>query len=140
MMTYDRAFRSKSPAERAGVSGPGLRTFANLAALWHLTEVEAACAIGAPSRAPYCEWVEAARDHKDLILEMDVLLHISAILGIYASLRTLYGSDIEVLGWLRSRNLGNPFGGRPPLDLILGGDFEEQMQLRSYLAAICAGN
>lgn len=122
------------------MSGPGLRTFANLAALWHLTEVQAACAIGAPSLAVYSEWVEAARNHKGLILEMDVLLHISAILSIYASLRTLYGPDIEVLSWLQSRNLGNPFGGRPPLELILGGDFEEQMQLRSCLAAICAGN
>lgn len=131
MMTEDLASRSKSPAERARVSGPVIRTFANLAALWRLTEVQQACAIGAPSLAVYREWVEAARAYEDLVLEMDVLLHISAILGIYASLRTLYGPDREVLSWLQNPNLGRPFRGRPPIERILGGDFEEQMQLRS---------
>ncbi len=136
----DLGSTSKSPEERARVSGPGLRTFANIAALWRLTEVQQACAIGAPSVVVYREWLEAAREHKDLVLEMDVLLHISAILGIYASLRTLYGPDTEVLDWLERRNLHKQFSGRPPLELILGGDFEVQMQVRRNLAAICAGN
>lgn len=140
MVIDDFGSRSRGLAERARVSGPGLRTFANLAALWHLTDSQQARAIGAPSLEVYCEWVEAARSYQDLVLEMDVLMHISAVLGIYASLRTLYGSDVDVLDWLQRRNLGKPFDGRPPLERILGGDFEEQMQLRSYLAAICAGN
>lgn len=122
------------------MSGPGLRTFANLAALWRLTESQQARTIGAPSLDVYREWVAAARGYRDLVLETDILLHISAILGIYASLRTLFGPDIEVLGWLQLHNLDKPFNGRPPLELILGGDFEVQMQVRSYLAAICAGN
>lgn len=140
MMIDDLGSRSRGPAERARVSGPGLRTFTNLAKLWQLTESQQACAIGAPSVDVHREWIAAAISYRDLVLKVDVLLHISAILGIYASLRTLYGPDIEVLGWLRHDNLDMPFNGRPPLELILGGDFEVQMQVRSDLAAICAGN
>ena len=59
--------------------------------------------------------------YQDLVLEMDVHMHISAILGIYASLRTIIGPDPGVLAWLQSSNLGSTFGGRPPIELILGG-------------------
>jgi len=140
MTTDGFASRSSAPDERARLSGPGLRTFMNLAALWQLTESQQVRAIGASSVDAYREWVDAARDYQHLVLEADVLLRISAILGIYASLRTLYGPDTEVLDWLLNRNLDKLFSGRPPITLILEGDFEAQMQVRSYLAAICAGH
>ncbi|KAB0266277.1 hypothetical protein [Microvirga brassicacearum] len=77
---------------RRSLSGPGLRTFLVSAGQWGLTEAEQVRIVGDPPVATFCEWVAKAREQQDLILGVEVLMRISAVLGIYGSLATLGGS------------------------------------------------
>lgn len=83
---------------------------------------------------------DAARANQPLTLETDVLLRISAVLGIYKSLRLLEGADDEGLKWLRSVNREIPFDGRAPIELMLSGFEPGLMDVRGYLLAREHGN
>lgn len=86
-----------SPENRARVSGPGLRTLLNVARVWELDVSEIRVLLGLPTAAEFLVWSDAARTDQPLILEADVLLRISAVLGIYSSLRRLEGPEDEGL-------------------------------------------
>lgn len=80
-------------ANRRRLSGPGLRTFLAIAALWGLTDEQRRLILGYPARSTYRAWVKKARKHRDITLSGDVLMRISAILGIYKGLRILFADD-----------------------------------------------
>ncbi len=124
-----------SPENRARVSGPGLRTLLNVARVWELDVSEIRVLLGLPTAADFQVWSDAARADQPLILEADVLLRISAVLGIYRSLRLLEGTDDEGLKWLRSVNREIPFSGKAPLELMLAGFEPGLMDVRGYLLA-----
>ncbi|QEL26982.1 DUF2384 domain-containing protein (plasmid) [Bosea sp. F3-2] len=124
-----------SPEDRARVSGPGMRAFLNIARVWELDFAEVRKLLGMPAAAEFQTWYDAARGEEPLTLETDVLLRISAVLGVYQSLRVLYGSEHEGAGWLRGVNRANPFNGKPPMELVLSGFEPGLMDVRRYLLA-----
>src|SRR4029077_3129840 len=71
---------------RRRLSGPGLRSFLAIADLWGLTEEQRRLVLGLPSRSTYHAWVKTVREHGDITLGVDVLLRISAMLGIHQAL------------------------------------------------------
>jgi hypothetical protein len=105
------------PPNRRRLSGPGLRTFLNIADLWSLTDQQCRLILGFPSRATYRNWRRRAQEHRSLNLTVDVLTRISAILGIYGALRVLHADDRQGALWLRTLI----FGGHPPLQLMTCG-------------------
>lgn len=125
-----------SPENRARVSGAVLRTFLNIARVWKLDFGEVRGLLGMPAAAEFQTWQDAARAEQPLTLETDVLLRISAVLGIYRSLRLLYGSEEQGLEWLRGVQRGRPFNGRAPLDIMLSGFEPGLMDVRGYLLAL----
>jgi hypothetical protein len=118
---------------RAPLSGPGLRTFLNIAGLWGLSERERILALGSPARSTYHNWVSKAQAGHRISLPLDTLLRISAILGVHKDLRILFGDAQRGVQWLRAANAAPLFGGQCPLDLILSGAQAGIVDVRRFL-------
>lgn len=122
-------------ADRARLSGPGLRTFRNIANAWRLSEAQRIAALGHPGRSTYHAWIKKAVDHKPISLPFDTLVRISAVLGIYKALAILFLDQDQAVKWLSSPHQGTIFAGSSPLDLIVGGGQDGMMNVRRYLDA-----
>jgi uncharacterized protein (DUF2384 family) len=129
-----------APANRRRLSAPGLRTFLAIADLWGLNEEQRRLVLGLPSRSTYQNWVKAAREHRDITLDVDVLTRISAVLGIHQALGVLYGSEQDGIAWLRGPHRTTVFGGRPPMDLVTSGTQDGLLIVRRFLDAARGGS
>lgn len=128
-----------SAPNRRRMSGSGLRTFLAIADLWGLDEGRRLLILGLPSRSTYYGWVKAVREHRDILLDVDVLLRISAVLGIHQALGVLHESEAEAIAWLRTPHAAPVFGGQPPLALITSGSQDGLMLVRRFLDAARGG-
>jgi hypothetical protein len=125
-----------SPGARRRLGGPGLRAFQHIADLWRLTEAERLLTLGLPSRSTYYGWLKA-RDA--VTLPVDVLLRISAVLGIHKALRILFETEAEGAAWLRAANAALPFAGQAPLAFVTSGTQDGLMLVRRFLDAARGG-
>lgn len=128
-----------APANRRRLSGPGLRTFLNIAKLWSLSEHEQRVVLGGPAPSTYRRWCKKAREHDDLTLSADVLNRISATLGIYAALCVLFAGEDERICWLAQPHSAPVFAGRPPMSLVMSGALDDLLTLRRFLDAARGG-
>lgn len=128
-----------APAHRRRLSAPGLRTFLAIADLWGLSEAQRLLVLGLPSRSTYYGWIKAVREHRDITLDVDVLIRISAILGIHQALGVLQGDEAAGVTWLQTPHSGLVFGGRPPLELVTSGTQDGLMMVRRFLDAARGG-
>jgi hypothetical protein len=127
------------PAERRRLSAPALRTFLAIADLWGLNEEQRCLVLGMPSRSTYHGWARTAREHGELTLSVDVLLRISAVLGIHQALRILHATEQEGVAWLRRPHAATVFGGAPPLALVTSGTQDGLLTVRRFLDAARGG-
>jgi hypothetical protein len=128
-----------APENRRRLSAPAFRTFLAIAELWGLREEERRLMLGLPSRSTYHNWAKQAREHREFTLDVDVLLRLSAVLGIHQALGVLHGSDGEAVAWLRGPQDGGIFGGRPPLELMTSGTQDGLLAVRRFLDAARGG-
>jgi hypothetical protein len=128
-----------SPSNRRRLSAPGLRTFLAIADLWGLAEEERRLVLGLPSHWRYRNWVKAAHQHRDITLDVDVLMRISAVLGIHQALSTLFNTEQDAIAWLRGPHRATVFGGKPPLALVTGGTQDGLLTVRRFLDGACRG-
>lgn len=122
-------------SKRRQLSAPGLRTFLTIADRWGWTVAERLLVLGSPDRSTYVGWIAKARTGQELTLPVDVLLRISAVLGIYKALKILFGSEPAGLDWLTGPHDGPSFGGQPPMALVTNGTMDGPMLVRRYLDA-----
>jgi uncharacterized protein (DUF2384 family) len=122
-------------ATRRRLSGPALRTFLRIAELWGLSEAEKLRALGLPGRSTYYGWIDKARRERPFALGLDVLLRISAVLGIHKALRIVFPNDRDAEAWLLAANRGPSFGGQRPIDLITSGTQDGLLTVRRHLDA-----
>jgi len=95
----------------------GIRTFNNIADRWNLDAQERLQVLGlALGETP----IEAT------------LERVSHVFFIYRAINTLLPVKDRADGWMRAINTASPFSGRPPIDLVIGGELEA---VRAYLAA-----
>jgi hypothetical protein len=85
------------------------------------------------------QWAAAARANEPLMLQTDVLMHLSVMLGIFSNLRQFLASADQERRWLFGPNRAPPFLGRSPMDLLVGGTFESQFGVRRYVEGIVFG-
>ncbi|SEG69311.1 HAD-IA family hydrolase [Bosea lathyri] len=123
--------------ERARVSGPGLRTFLNIAERWQLSSADRIALIQCSARQ-FEDWSSIARAHRPLVLETEVVMRLSAVLGVFAELRQFLASADREREWLTRPHNAEPFAGRAPLDL-LRGTLEDQIAVRRYVYGIGLG-
>ena len=127
------------PTARRGLSGPGLRAFLAIADLWGLNELERRILLGLPSRSTYHAWARAARERREITLDLDALMRISALLGIHKALQILHRTEEERLAWLRGPNDALPFGGQTPLAVMTAGTQDALLTVRRHLDAARGG-
>ncbi len=127
------------PENRRRLSAPGLRTFMAIADLWGLSEEQRRLILGMPSRSTFHAWMKAAREHRDVTLDVDVLTRISAVLGIHQALGVLHAGEADGVAWLRRPHLAPVFGGQPPLALVASGSQDGLLQVRRFLDAARGG-
>jgi len=121
------------PENRRRLSAPALRTFLEIADRWGLREEERRLILGLPSRSTYHNWARTARMNGDITLDVDTLIRLSAVLGIYQALRILHPSEEEGVAWLRRPHAAPVFGGRPPMALLTSGTQDGLLSVRRFL-------
>lgn len=122
-----------SPANRRRLSPPALRTFLAIADLWGLTEEQRRLTLGYPSRSTYHNWCKQAREHGAFTLDLDVLMRISAMLGIHQALGILFAEERLGVDWLRTPHYATVFGGQSPLALATSGTQDGLLTVRRFL-------
>jgi hypothetical protein len=105
------------PQVRRALSGPGLRTFFNIAAAWRLTVDEQRALLGWPASSTFHKY--KAGDHGTL--SFDTLTRISLVIGIFKDLQVLYPEPGFADRWVRMPNSHPLFGGEPALALMTSG-------------------
>lgn len=128
-----------APANRRRLSAPALRSFLAIVDLWGLSEEERRLVLGYPSRSTYHHWAKLAREHRDITLDVDVLMRLSAIFGIHQALGVLHVDEHDAVAWLRGPHDGIVFGGNPPLALITSGLQDGILLVRRFLDAARGG-
>jgi hypothetical protein len=121
-------------AERAHLSGPAMRIFTNIAKRWDLPEQRQLQLLGCNQRELH-SWVRVARCRKPLVLETDVMMRISAILGVLADLLQFLKTAAEERQWLLRPVAMAPFAGQAPINLLTLS-YEHQIEVRLYLAGV----
>ena len=119
-------------AHQAQAAGAvGLRAFARIAELWHLSIADQLTLLGLSSRSTYFKW----RKETQVRLPRDTLERISYILGIYKALQLLLPDTRAADEWVRRPNEAAVFGGRSALDRMLSGNVSDLYIVRQYLDA-----
>lgn len=114
-------------------AGPGaLRTFFAILERWGLGAEEGRKLLGGVSKSTYYRW---RQDPNSAELGVDTLERISYVLGIYKALAVIYGDKAAANGWIRRPNTNPEFGGRPPLERLLGGQVADLYVTRQVLDA-----
>jgi len=121
-----------SPDDRRRLSGPGLRAFLRIAQQWDLTEGDQYRLLGMAD-GDLAEESRAAMRGEMIELPVSVLLRISAILGVYGALRTIFQEPKRAASWIRAPN--EAFGGEAALEIMLSGELAGLMRVRRYLEA-----
>lgn len=121
------------------MSGPGLRTFINVALRWRLSEEEQVQLLRASSVKVLRHWAEATQARQSLTLETDVLMRISVVLGLFGDLQQIIATIDEERRWLRRMNKAAPLLGRAPIEVLLNGTLENLLDVRRYVLALGQG-
>jgi hypothetical protein len=120
-----------TPDEANAAGATGLRAFARIADLWHLSIAEQLTLLGLSSRSTYFKW----RKEPQVRLPRDTLERISYILGIYKALQLLLPDTRAADEWVRRPNEAAVFGGRSALARMLSGNVSDLYIVRQYLDA-----
>ena len=117
--------------DRKGLSGPALRTFFRIAALWGLSVDEQMTLLGVTARSTFFKW----KKNSNTVLPKDALERISYVLGIYKALQILLPDEKAADEWMKRPNTAPPFGGRSALDRMMSGQVADLFVVRQYLDA-----
>ena len=117
--------------DRKGLSGPALRTFFRIAALWGLSTDEQMTLLGVTARSTFFKW----KKNPNTVLPKDALERISYVLGIYKALQILLPDEKAADEWVKRPNTAPPFGGRSALDRMMSGQVADLFVVRQYLDA-----
>lgn len=133
-------FRRIGPADRARVSGPGLRAFRAIADAWGLSERQRIALLGEPARSTYHQWMRKAQAGEAVTLPLDALLRISGVLGVRKALAVLFADPAQGLAWLTGPHRGTVFQGAAPLTFMEDGALDGILTVRRYLDAWRGGH
>jgi Protein of unknown function (DUF2384) len=125
------AHSKQGGARESAAGGAGLRAFARIAELWHLSIPEQLTLLGITSRSTYFKW----RKEPEPKLPRDTLERLSYLLGIYKALQLLLPDNHAADEWVRRPNDAPLFGGKSALARMLSGNVADLYIVRQYLDA-----
>ena len=120
-----------SMPDRARLSGPGLRSFFNIADEWALNTDQQRVLLGGISKSSLHNWKAG---HVSA-LSRDQLERVSLVLGIYKAMALLFADGDGGKRWLKAANTESVFGGASPLARMLHGGIEDLYVTRRYIDA-----
>ncbi|HEY2108056.1 MAG TPA: MbcA/ParS/Xre antitoxin family protein [Candidatus Binataceae bacterium] len=123
--------RRQHPEVRRRLSGPGLRTFFNIAAAWELSVNQQRGLLGWPAPSTYHKYKSGQAG----TLSYDMLVRISLVVGIYKALHILYPEPELADQWVTLRNSNALFGGDAPLTTMIDGGIDGLHRVRRLLDA-----
>jgi hypothetical protein len=121
-------------AERERLSAPALRAFFNIMTRWQVRDEDARALLGGVTNGPFYEM----KKHPERVLEVDRLLRISYLVGIFKALNVLY-SEALADAWMRQPNTNTIFAGQTPLAYLTAGGLPAMQVVRRLLDARRAG-
>jgi hypothetical protein len=121
------------------LSGPGLRTFFNIARQWKMDQRQQASVLGIDEVSMLEEMERAAIARKDVNLDAETLHRIGLVLGIFKAINTLLPMPDRADGWMQAPNSNPIFQGRTALDRMAGGSMHDLTIVHQYLVAECGG-
>ena len=130
-MTTATAKASVASASAEAAGGVGLRAFARIADLWHLSIDQQLTLLGIASRSTYFKWRKESHPR----LPRDTLERLSYLLGIYKALQLLLPEAAAADAWLHKPNSAPLFEGKPALERMLSGNVADLYLVRQYLDA-----
>ena len=130
----DRRVDLSAASERERLSEAGLKAFFNIMAKWKVRDVDARALLGGVTNGPFYEM----KRNPNRVVDEDRLMRISYLVGIFKALHILHGSRLADQ-WVQLANQHPIFGGRSPLDYMLGGGLPAMQNVRRLLDARRAG-
>jgi hypothetical protein len=121
--------RRRDPKVRKQMSAPAMRTFAQLAAAWQLSNEEQRALLGWPPQSTFFKYKAGGTGP----LAYDTLMRISLLLGIYKALHILYPDPDLADRWVKLPNNNPLFGGKPALELMTNAGIDGLCQVRRLL-------
>ena len=120
-----------SKAERERLSPAALKAFFNIVDRWNVRDEDARQLLGGVTNGPYY----AMKKKPDgRLLDMDKLLRISYLIGIFKALNILHGKPLAD-EWVRLPNTNRIFVGMTPLAYMLKGGAPAMQTVRRLLDA-----
>ena len=121
-------------AERARLSQSAARAFLNIMQRWSVRDEDARVLLGGMSNGAYY----ALKKTPNRTLDTDTLLRVSYLIGIFKALNIAYSKKLAD-AWIRLPNRNRIFGGRTPLDYMLGGGLPAMQVVRRLVEARAGG-
>ena len=119
---------------REQLSEAALRGFFRIMELWAVKDIDARALLGGVSNGPYYAW----KRQPPRLLDGDVLMRISYLVGIFDALNRIYGEKLAD-EWVRLSNSNRIFGGETPLAVMMQGGIPAMLMVRRLLDARMAG-
>jgi hypothetical protein len=119
-----------SKDERERLSPGALRAFFNIVERWQVRDQDARALLGGISNGPYYQW----KKRPERTLDIDALMRISYLVGIFKALNILYGEDLAD-AWVKLPNTNPIFGGQSPLAYMMRGGLPALEVVRRLLDA-----
>ena len=123
--------RPAKQIDRKGLSGPALRTFFRIAALWGLSVDDQMTLLGGTARSTFFKW----KKNPNTVIPKDTLERISCIVGVYKSLQVLLPDENAADEWIKRPNDATAFGGQSALDRMTSGHIADLFVVRQHLDA-----
>jgi Protein of unknown function (DUF2384) len=121
----------RDPEVRRRLSGPALKTFFNIAAVWQLSVMEQRGLLGWPAASTFHKYKSGQHG----TLSFDTLTRLSLIVGIYSGLQVLYPEPRFADAWVKAPNSHPLFGGQPALTLMVDGGIDGLLKVRRLIDA-----
>jgi Protein of unknown function (DUF2384) len=117
--------------ERERLSASGLKAFFNIMERWRVRDEDARALLGGISNGPYYELKRAASGK---VLDVDRLLRVSYLIGIFKALHILHSRALADQ-WVSLPNVNRLFGGETPLTFMVRGGVPALQIVRRLLDA-----
>jgi hypothetical protein len=120
-----------SKEERKRLSASGLKAIFNIAECWKLRSEEVRELLGGVANGSY---FEMKKNPEAKILDADQMYRVSYLIGIFKALNILHSQPLAD-EWVRLPNSNRIFGGRSPLEYMIGGGVSAMQTVRRLLDA-----